>query len=377
MPATLAQLHAFAQGGASHASMCRGMNFIRESWVSRLEAITERASQAANPNEYERSLASIGRVCELESERIRALGEPDDSWMETLGDSFDRFEDAAGSLLSELHSRSVSAASPRTSMAETPLRAQSFSETQALASLAFGSILTFGNILEQQARLNTALKHGESQFDSIVHPAASVSALVHETAEQISKDCQRDHGVAPVISIEEPTIRAWCTCVPSQLSSALGAILNNAAAATLASRKKLAVSAIAGAAGGQSAVSPHEALPAIVVSASGARGVLAIRVTDRAGGMDPETARRAFEWGWSISAPRADVFSESPFKDDSREAVRSPRALVSGIGAGLPLAQLHARYMGGHVTLCPEPGLGTDAFLTVANDGRGDNDSLV
>lgn len=350
MPATLAQLHAFAQGGASHASMSRGMRFTRDAWLSRLDHIMQRARQAAVPLASENdTISRIGRVCELGSERIRALGEdPDESWMRAFQLSFERLEEGAGSFVSELRCRSGA----RGADSDEAFSVEMASEAQAFASLTFGSLISFRNVLEQQMRLNTAFSQGDGWVRSIVRPSAPIQPLLEDVVRQVAEVCEFEHDELPSIEISAAA-EVRCTCVPAQLSFALSEILKNAVAFSVA-------------AGATGAVPNRvEALPKIALSASSARGQLVIRVADRAGGMDPITARRAFLWGWS-SDPSSYLLER-----DSRQAARFARqtAPLSGLGVGLPLAHLHARYMGGHVTLCPEPGAGTEAFLTVANDG--------
>lgn len=76
---------------------------------------------------------------------------------------------------------------------------------------------------------------------------------------------------------------------------------------------------------------------------------IAIRVSDRAGGIPSEAGDRIFSYLYGAAA----------------KADGPPATALSGYGVGLPLSRLHARYLGGNLTITSFAGHGTDAVLVL------------
>jgi len=79
---------------------------------------------------------------------------------------------------------------------------------------------------------------------------------------------------------------------------------------------------------------------------------VAIRVSDRAGGIPFEVGDRIWSYLYGAAA-------RSSCNDDSGPVGTD----MAGWGVGLPLSRLHARYLGGKLEVASFPGFGTDAYL--------------
>lgn len=79
-------------------------------------------------------------------------------------------------------------------------------------------------------------------------------------------------------------------------------------------------------------------------------------------------------WDWSFTTVEPSEDSGSSGGKGSSEAalssVSNATGLLAGLGFGLPLSRLHARYFGGGIQIISLPGLSTSAFLHVDTHGK-------
>jgi len=125
--------------------------------------------------------------------------------------------------------------------------------------------------------------------------------------------------------------------VPTYLFYIVRELLRNSARAT--------AEAVAASGGGPA---EYERRP-IKVTVCADRWKVAIRISDKGGGVSFDDAERWWSYTFSTSAQtNRDYTDPTP---------------LSGKGMGLPLSRLYARYLGGGLELMNMPGVGVDAYL--------------
>eukprot|EP00798_Chlamydomonas_sp_ICE-L_P000376 gene376-1766_t len=102
--------------------------------------------------------------------------------------------------------------------------------------------------------------------------------------------------------------------------------------------------------------------PVNVFVCSGSEDI-AIKVSDRGAGIPRSELSRVFTYLYTTA--------HSPLPKAGSDYKSLPTVLA-GYGCGLPLGQLHAKYFGGDLQICPMEGYGTDAFLHLCRHGSGE-----
>ena len=97
-----------------------------------------------------------------------------------------------------------------------------------------------------------------------------------------------------------------------------------------------------------------DAPPVEVVIAEG-DDMVAIKISDRGGGIPPDGMKKLWTYSFTTAAETAgDV-----------DAGASDAAPMAGFGHGLPLSRLYARYWGGDLRIMSLQGFGTDAYIHI------------
>lgn len=102
----------------------------------------------------------------------------------------------------------------------------------------------------------------------------------------------------------------------------------------------------------------REKLPRVHVVIAGGMEDVSIKITDQGGGIPRSGMKRIWRYAYT-TASAEDV-------DDYR---RGDSTIMAGLGYGLPLSRLYARYFGGDLKLVSLEGFGTDAFLHLSRLG--------
>ncbi len=77
--------------------------------------------------------------------------------------------------------------------------------------------------------------------------------------------------------------------------------------------------------------------------------------------------RQVWDWSFTTVQPPDD---DSDGEGAALSTVDNATGLLAGLGFGLPLSRLHARYFGGDMKIVSLPGLSTSAFLHVDTLGN-------
>eukprot|EP00939_MAST-03C_sp_MAST-3C-sp1_P001696 g1696.t1 len=103
----------------------------------------------------------------------------------------------------------------------------------------------------------------------------------------------------------------------------------------------------------------------IVIGNSGDLDDVVIKISDLGGGIPQSHSKRIFNYLFTTAAP---AFQSQLLEEMESFGKSSP---LAGLGYGLPIARLYARYFGGDLRIMSVEGYGTDAYLTI--NRMGDN----
>lgn len=177
------------------------------------------------------------------------------------------------------------------------------------------------------------------QPHGIVSPQCDAFEICGKAADEVMRRCEISQGRSPKICVEAFTMTGRTVTqgevprfsyIPGILMHIVRELLKNSCQATLELAKSEA---------------ELSNLPIHVVVCADKRHVV-IRITDRARGIP----RHASSKIWSY------LYSGSP---------TAMAGLSFGLGIGLPLSRLHAKYLGGSLDLVSLPGFGVDAYLSL------------
>jgi len=108
-------------------------------------------------------------------------------------------------------------------------------------------------------------------------------------------------------------------------------------------------------------------LPPLQVCICEGSSDVTIRITDRGGGISDDDMQRVWRYGYTTGEHLNKNFERtgSGFGQDMTSAIDAGqrRFRMAGLGFGLPLSRVYARYFGGDLALKNIPGYGIDAFL--------------
>jgi [3-methyl-2-oxobutanoate dehydrogenase (acetyl-transferring)] kinase len=179
-------------------------------------------------------------------------------------------------------------------------------------------------------------------------------------------------GVAPDVRVSGD-IAASLPYIPSHLDYILYEVLKNAMRATVERHP-----------------AARRGLPSVLVRVCAGGGSLTVRVSDQGGGIPEEIASQVWGYGFTTSdlcplgggpgsggsGSGGDGGSGGDVADGggayglqlaaASEAPRQ-RYKLAGLGFGLPLSRLYARYFGGELALQNVPGFGVDVYVTLRN----------
>ncbi|KAL6764791.1 pyruvate dehydrogenase kinase-like protein [Haematococcus lacustris] len=214
----------------------------------------------------------------------------------------------------------------------------------------------------------------------------NVAEAVEFAAAKCRQVCQETYGVAPDFVVSGDR-QAALPYIPTHLDYMLYELFKNAARAVVEhhlppSRPPCASSTSASAPPrAKPAWGAGQELPPIHVRICAGRGAadLSIRVSDQGGGIPPHLITQVWSYGFTTvdDAAAAPAVFERGDEGGSEEGwgplaaedhgrdLADGRFRMAGLGFGLPLSRLHARYFGGDLVVQVIPGYGTDCYLTL------------
>lgn len=184
--------------------------------------------------------------------------------------------------------------------------------------------------------------------------AVDLGDAVDHAAARMRQACVEAYGIAPVVAVDAPGSPA-IPHIPAHVDYCLHELLKNAARATVEAALRRA---------GSARVDPAS-LPPVrvrVCDAPGDGGAATVVVSDQGGGVPDADLGRVWRYGFTtVPADGLAHAASSPLAATAGDA----RYRLAGLGFGLPLSRLYARYFGGDLRLVSLRGHGVDAFLTL------------
>jgi len=211
-------------------------------------------------------------------------------------------------------------------------------------------------------------------YQSSINASCDPAAIARHAADVVGKLSTQWYGCAPVIEVTDAGAQPF-PFVPRYLFYILTELLKNSVRASV---EQHTVST----SDGEIHISASS-LPPVRVLVSGSEALLSARISDEGGGIPVD--RLSHVWSYlyttaepvdrpmtreSLDAPTDlrmlemgmlhSLHSLSDGDEDQNMMMRSP---LAGLGCGLPLSRLYARYLGGGLRLQTLPCFGTDVFV--------------
>ncbi|KAG2179603.1 hypothetical protein INT44_006451 [Umbelopsis vinacea] len=195
------------------------------------------------------------------------------------------------------------------------------------------------------ASKNESEDQRRTSYIGIINTQLSPAKVIHHCADFVTELCEFNYGEAPEFIINGHVDTTF-TYVPVHLEYMLTELLKNAARATVENAKK-----------------NNKPVPPVEVSISHGSRDIGIRVRDQGGGVKPADLNHIFEYSYT-TVKNEDTEDSNIFSGITRLAMQSGvGGPIAGLGFGLPLARMYARYFGGSMTLLSLNGYGCDVFL--------------
>jgi len=190
----------------------------------------------------------------------------------------------------------------------------------------------------------------------------SAEKTAQAATQVVAQLCQLQYGVAPQMVVEcEQLNHKKFPFVPRYLFYIITELLKNSCRATV-----------------EKWHGTGSPLPPIVVTLGGHERICSVRVTDRGGGVPGTHREKVWSYLYTTAAPvsrtvtRAGVDAPADYsrlqEDPSAIAATSSTVIASrsplaGLGCGLPLSRLYARFLGGEIRHTTTPGYGMDVYV--------------
>lgn len=230
-------------------------------------------------------------------------------------------------------------------------------------------------LAEQHININ----NGRSGYIGIINTDLSLADAVDFAAARCRQVCMETFGVVPEVMVSGDT-SLKVPYIPAHMDYMLYELLKNASRSVV-ERHYFSK---------HCKDRPHvlgdisSRLPVIHVRICGGKDDVTIRISDQGGGIPPQNLDRVWEFGWtdledSSTVPAAEGegaghiagheglglgrWPDQMATGQMNNAFFGMRYRMAGLGFGLPLSRLYARYFGGDLRLVSLPGYGVDAFL--------------
>jgi pyruvate dehydrogenase kinase 2/3/4 len=187
---------------------------------------------------------------------------------------------------------------------------------------------------------HVALHQEREGWYGIIGAQTSPREVAEEAAANAGAICRRTYGDPPPVRILGRTNLRF-KYIPEHLHLMLFELLKNSFRAVLQNHGKVATK-----------------LPPIDIVIAGGAEDVSIKIDDQGGGMCRRTTDKIMRYGFTTA--------ESVEFDDGR----LEHDVLAGLGYGLPLCRLYARYFGGDLQIVSLDGYGTDAFLHLSRLGN-------
>lgn len=195
----------------------------------------------------------------------------------------------------------------------------------------------------------------KNRWVGIIDPQCNVKEIAEDAVADARYLCSNNYSVCPSVQIIVPPKLGTETSagaptlpyVPSHLYHMLFETIKNSLRAVVEVH-------------GANAQSEDDLPPVRVVLVKGTED-LTIKISDMGGGIPNADVPKLFTYFYTTAAP--------PTKD-TLDSLNEGAAPMAGLGYGLPISRLYARYFGGDLKVIPMEGYGTDAYIHLKAAGE-------
>jgi len=227
-------------------------------------------------------------------------------------------------------------------------------------------------LISQNEKPRFRPEHAENinPYQSWINPQCRPDKIASHAISVVRKMCSQQYGCAPEINISVVASQPF-PIVPQYLYYMISEVLKNAVRATVE----------------QHLNSTSHPMPPIALLLSGDANTTCIRISDQAGGIPVDRLAHIWSYVYSIAKPATQPATGSSVEpidmrnignvgntDEDKELFRSQ---FGGLGCGLPLSRLYARYLGGNVELQTMPRFGTNVYIYLNRLGNSAEDLSV
>jgi len=328
-PVTLRDLYEYARLG-DEASLIRGSRFLKHEMPIRLAKKVKELEESIPP-----ALARVRWIQLVRDWYIHSFREiVDFPPIRTIED--DRRFCGVISSIKDRHKNQVSVMARgvqewmlREGLTDVPPGVQAFLDSFFLSRIGIRVLLGH----------HAAVHDNLDGWVGVICAQTSPMEVAQQAAENAGIICRRTHGDPPAVRFHGKMSLKF-RYLPSHLHHIFFELFKNSFRATIEHQRHH---------GGRMT-------PVHVVLAGGMEDV-SIKITDQGGGIPRSSVERV--WNYAYTTAQA---------SDSTESGRDVDQLA-GLGYGLPLCRLYARYFGGDMNLISLEGFGTDAYIYLTRIG--------
>uniref|UniRef100_A0A6A7G9F8 Protein-serine/threonine kinase n=1 Tax=Hirondellea gigas TaxID=1518452 RepID=A0A6A7G9F8_9CRUS len=209
-------------------------------------------------------------------------------------------------------------------------------------------------LVAQQIGLYT----GPPSFVGVIDPRCDVVAIIEQAIADATAICMAEHGVCPPVAVlpthhlpGDSEIDDLFTYVPGHLHSMVFEILKNSMHAVVKFHSD--------------GLSHSKELPTIEIVITLGTEDITIKIADRGGGVARDAVDLIMNYTYSTSdCPTTDFAEQMPEVSELDMPLKGLTfGPLAGLGYGLPMTKLFARYFGGDMEVVSVDGHGFDVFL--------------
>ena len=217
------------------------------------------------------------------------------------------------------------------------------------------------------AEQHIALQNRRQNFVGIVCTQLDLREAVDFAFRKAQQVCVETYGVSPEMRVRgDQGDDAIISYVPAHLDYMLFELMKNAMRATVeqAIRRR------------RGRTSRHE-MPPVIVKICRGKSDVTVKITDEGGGINEAEEKKIWNYGYTTVDEKDGSLTGLSLADgeqgggpggmDFSGAVGNSQSKMAGLGFGLPLSRLHARYFGGDLRLVNVNGYGVDVYLDLKN----------
>ncbi|KAJ7074409.1 atypical/PDHK/BCKDK protein kinase [Mycena amicta] len=223
-------------------------------------------------------------------------------------------------------------------------------------------------IAEQHIAVSRALGETPVGDIGVVDTRLKVKRMIHMCESYVGELCAATLGASPAVLIDGD-VDATFAYVPVHLEYILTEILKNSFRATVEHHKG----------------SQHPLPPIQITLAPSKSSFFSIRIRDEGGGVSPTNMARIFSYAFTTAKSNdendadagggpyaaqhvgglAHIGDGDPhlFSEITSKGLQAGLGSIAGLGYGLPMSKLYAKYFGGSLELVSLEGWGSDVFL--------------